>query len=567
MNNSTENTEPPPLKVKVPTVLQNVDTTTTERIRKRKPKQKIITNPVTRKDTILLIILALIADQCLYPAQGGLGLACVIICSILGLSFLKFKQINKKCITVSLMLIALSIMMIWHCWWLVVVAGWVSLFLFAIKIYRPKWKMPSALLASMLTLIQAPSRLMDHLLAKHFKKHSDTDQKESKSIRARVILVPLLVCLVFIVIFSAANPVVGNFLDSLLNNIGTWIEQLFKLITPFRIFILLLWLVLFAALIKPVIENDIVDELSSLNDTLAQSDDELASPDGGLVALVTLILVNILFLAYNGLDSIYLYMKAELPAGVTWTSYTHSGCGWLTLALLVSSIVIGCIFRSGLNFDRRVKHLKLWSYVWAVQNAILAVGTVRRIGMYIDFSGLTNLRITGIYGALLIMTSLAIMVYKVAAERSWIWLLRKYVLSFCVAVLILSLTPSNWLCATYNTQSIIQGKKRAMRPIVLKDLAAAALPPLLPLLDYTREDGNEQKEQIVRKGIAGLLGIKLHKMRSEYPKHWIKWQASNSWALKQLEAAEAEINNICDKTEWRKSLKKLKDNHDLTHTR
>ena len=63
-----------------------------------------------------------------------------------------------------------------------------------------------------------------------------------------------------------------------------------------------------------------------------------------MTALATLIPVNALFLAFNALDAVYLYIKVDFPEGITYASYCHRGCFWLVLALALSTAALGSIF-------------------------------------------------------------------------------------------------------------------------------------------------------------------------------------------------------------------------------
>jgi hypothetical protein len=238
---------------------------------------------------------------------------------------------------------------------------------------------------------------------------------------------------------------------------------------------------------------------------------------------------------------VYLYFKAALPEGITWTDYTHAGCGWLTLGLVVSTAIIGIVFSGGLNFHPHVSRLRLLVDIWAVQNLVLAVGAIRRLLMYIDYSGLTHLRITGIYGSVLVAVGLIIMVIKVHRGHGFVWILHKDILAFSVALVVLALTPNDVICARYNVAKVMEGKPRALRPICLKTLTPEALPPLIPLLDYERADGDQGKEDIVRNGIAAILGSHLAMLDETEDVPWTRWQGCSVWARDELDAVRERI--------------------------
>jgi hypothetical protein len=409
-------------------------------------------------------------------------------------------------ILIGLVLI-LGGLMIWRHWWLLDVVGWGALLVLAVKQQRPDWRLTEAIWAGGCTVIQAPLRAMGHWVArmKTRGQHQDEDQPIPKSFPFKVILIPLGVCVFFLAIFSAANPVVARILQNLLLRLGDFFANIQQYLNPTRVLVWGLWFVLFAGLIRAVAHSAWADWFRQQKDDL-QPDGQADQNGDYLAAFITLILVNLLFLAYNFMDSIYLYFKATLPHGITWTDDTHAGCGWLTFALMISSVVTGYFFRNRLVFHPRAGWLKGLSSVWAVQNVILGIGSLRRLAMYIDYSGLTHLRITGLYGSVLVVAGVGLMAYKVYANRSFFWLIRSYVTAFCLGLVLLAVTPDDWICATYNVNKVIEGKPRALRPLCQKELSPEALPALIPLLDYKRVDQDAGKEKKFGKELRPCWG-------------------------------------------------------------
>jgi len=524
--------------------------------------------PVGRLDTVVMVVLAAAADFCLYGRPGGTGSACLLVTALAGLIVARRGTFTRRSCVLAVIVLFTAALTAWRQWWLLHVVGWVSLFAFAVKGRRPEWPLLEALVASGQTVLQAPLRL-----AGHFRRREKDDAPPNDSradatprpkMRARVVVIPISVTVLFLLIFAAANPVVARLFATLGENIADFFHHIGDYVTVARLSLWLLWLMLFAALIRPAMKSRAAAWLRTYNETLSGDNAAESEHDAFAIAFGTLISVNVLFLAYNAMDSVYLYFKATLPEGITWTDYTHRGCGWLTLGLLISSVVIGVIFRGGLNFHQQARRLKLLSYVWAAQNALLAIGSMRRLQMYIDFSGLTHLRITGIYGSLLVAAGLAIMVYKVRTSRSFIWLVRRYVLAFCVALTVLSLTPNEWLCATYNVKKIAEYKPRALRPVFLKDLSPEALPPLIPLLDYTRDDGDALRQRMVREGVAALLGRHLKQLEADASGPWTQQHGSARWALKRLRAARDRIYATAPPDEWRAARNRILKDYDLS---
>jgi hypothetical protein len=155
------------------------------------------------------------------------------------------------------------------------------------------------------------------------------------------------------------------------------------------------------------------------------------------------------------------------------------------------------------------------------------------------------------------------MVYKIHAGRNSIWLIRRYVLAFCIAITILALIPNDLVCTTYNVKKVLEHKPRALRPIFLKELSPEALPPLIKLLDYERDDGDILRRQRVRNGIAAILGQHLTRLERQASKPWSQQQLSAKWALKHLRPAKEKILQTLPPAEWERARKLMVNDPDL----
>lgn len=552
MNPDNSTMTPPPIPTPVPPPLPPDA---------REEREMLLGLPLSFMDTAVLVLLTLLADICLYGAGGGLGGASLLVAVFSGLLILKRQMTGLQALVGIPLVVATSGMLVWHAWWLTVLVAVVTIPVMAVRLWRPEWSFLESLWASCGTLLNAPMRLYGHLVA-HRQRTSNTDRK---GIPGKVVAIPLAVSFVFLIIFNAANPVVSEVFSRVGNRIFEWLSHLGDYLNFTR---LIFWIgsaLVLAALIRPLIRSTAIDQLMSLDLNLAPRDIVETDKANFQTAFVTLICVNLVFLGYNAMDSVYLYFKATLPAGIYWSAYTHQGCGWLTLALLVSSVVLGAIFRDQQNFHPRSRQLKLLAYIWIAQNAVLAVGTLRRIWMYIDFSGLTHLLLTGIYGALLVIAGIVIMAIKVKDNRNAVWLLRRYVAAFAVGVTLLALTPQGVICARYNVARVLEHKPHSMWPLVLKELQPDALPYLIPLLDYTAPDGNKAREKLVREGVAAILGMKLAKLERDQTDHsWTQWQASSWWALKHLLPLKERLRSRVDPAQWVAASRRLRADYDLT---
>ena len=417
--------------------------------------------PLRKRDTAMLLLLTVLADVCLYRVWGGTGGAALLVTTLIALVALKGRQIAARPYRVGAAVLALAAVLVWSAWWLAVVLAAAAIFLLAVHLWRPEWSLLESLWATADSIVHAPFRLFGHIVTRYEASRVPGRQP----VPVKVIVIPLAVSVLFLIIFAAANPVVSRQLANLWHYVTDFLMRLSDYLNMGRLLFWCGWLLVFAALIRPVVRSAILDRLMNLDIRLEPCDITRREDVNYLVAYVTLICVNVVFLGYNGVDAVYLYFKATLPDGITWTAYTHGGCGWLTFGLFLSTVVLGVIFWNELNFHPRSTLLKRLAYLWIAQNAVLAVGTLRRIYMYIDFSGLTHLLLTGVYGSLLVMSGLVIMAAKVHANRNAVWLLRRYVAAFATGLMAIALTPHGWVCAAYNVPRIQAEKPRATWPV------------------------------------------------------------------------------------------------------
>ncbi len=527
--------------------------------------------PVSGRDTLIVILLASLADLLLYSAPGGTGAGLVLLAAAFGLSLATQRASPWPRSLLLLTVLLCAPLLVWRQWWLLHAVAWGALALGAVKRVYPQQRPPLLLFSAAWTLLGGPLRGCGHagaVWAGIKARLPGGAARTQPRLPARVVLIPVGVCLLFVLIFAGANPVVAKLVNRVCGDLGRWLEIWLAHISFARIVVWTLWVMLFAALARPAaIAAEALGFAPRADRLTPPAIAEVAPESDGnqAAALSTLVSVCGLFVAYNLLDGVYLYGRATLPAGITWTAYTHAGCGWLTLGLGFSSVVLGFIFRDKLNFHPRAARLRFWAYAWAGLNGVIAVGALRRLQMYIDFSGLTHLRLTGLYGCVLVACGLGIMVWKVRHAYGFGWLLRRYLVAFGLGLTLLAVTPNEWLCSTYNARQVLAGKPRAMRPICQKSLGPEGLPPLIPLLEYRCPEGSDVREQLVRRGVAAILGDGLDQLERDARRDgWTQWQGSHAWALRRLRDVASRLDEIVAQKDRAGARRRLEYDYDLT---
>jgi len=502
-------------------------------------REELLGLPVRPIDSAIIVLLTVVADVCLYKAPGGTGAAALLVLAAAGLLWAArtLRRNAHRALIAALLLVAIA--SIWNHWWLLSVVGWTAVLAYAIKLHRPDWGIAEMAWAMPDTALLSPARLFAHVsrAAPPNAGPEPVTEAPKRHFPLRIIFAPALASLLFILIFIAANPVLEHLAREVSEHLAEHLERLMEIFTLGRMFTWVCWLLVFAALVRPAVVSRTADLTAKWREALTPPADD--GPDTGnyAAAVATLVAVNVLFLAFNGLDSVYLYFEVGLPGDISYSDYSHRGCFWLTMALALSTVVIGIIFREYLNFHPRRNLLHVLSYVWAAQNAVLAIGALRRLQMYIGYNGLTRMRIVGIYGTLLVVAGLALMVWKVRRTKSFAWLVRRDLLALWIALIVLALTPRDWICWNYNVAQAMSGNPRPLTLLHGQPISPEGLPPLIPLLDYEGDD-----QELVRKGIRGLLGRHLLKLRRTRWKSWSDWQSSHAWTLGKLEAVRDRLD-------------------------
>jgi len=223
---------------------------------------------------------------------------------------------------------------------------------------------------------------------------------------------------------------------------------------------------------------------------------EVASMTNLLVARNALIALNAIFAAYNALDVANLWAGSP-PSGMSTQVYAHHGAIWLTVALAMMSAVVSALFRGPVATDPNGSLARTLGWIWLAQGVLLATGTYRRIGIHIATSGLSSLRIAGILGTTVVVIGVGLVAYKLFARRSMMWLVRRQLDAFALAVVVFAIAPTHLISARVNVERIEHGEYRPLVHISEQASEVESAAALLPLLRHP--------DVRVRQGVAAHL--------------------------------------------------------------
>ncbi len=344
------------------------------------------------------------------------------------------------------------------------------------------------------------------------------------------IIVPLVLVALFVGIFGLANPLVGK-----------WLQNAFAYVTVPSWARVIAWAAaLFCALllVRPAVVRSKATE--DADPTTEMSKSSL------LIARNALIPLNLVFFVNNALDAAYLWAGSAPPGlgsqgeGLHTAEqvYAHQGVAWLTVALLLLTLVVGVMFRGALAHDPRAKLARVLAYVWLGQGLVLALGTFRRMSIHIGTSGLSNIRFLGITGIILVVAGLVLVGIKLFARKSFVWLLRRQLDALALGAFGFCLFPTHLVAARTNVGRVMVKDYQALVHIEEQAASAESAAALLPILDH--------EDERIRRGMAALLLNERDALRKEakLDTSWRDRDVATTRTLRALEAATPRLEAV-----------------------
>lgn len=298
------------------------------------------------------------------------------------------------------------------------------------------------------------------------------------------IFVPLGLVSLFGGVFALANPLVGRYVGAA----ATWVTRHIAFPEALRVGFWLALIPLAILLLRPAVK---------FAGTPATVDRSVAAKSLSVsIATNSLLGLNVAFAAFLALDANYLWRGAP-PPGMTTQTYAHEGAFWLTVALFLTTIVLGVLFRGALAFDAQAKFSRRLAWVWIGQNALLAASAFRRMAIHVGYSGLSNLRIFGYFGASLVVVGLVLVAMKLHGVRTARWVIARQLDAFAIATVVFAVLPTHRISAHVNVARIETGELRPALHLFAQAKEDESADVLLPLLHHP--------DARIREGTAQLL--------------------------------------------------------------
>ena len=250
-------------------------------------------------------------------------------------------------------------------------------------------------------------------------------------------LLPVGLSIVFIALFSIANPIIGNFMDSI-----NW--QIFaEYLSVPRILFWMFSLTTCWALIRPKFKQRRrkmkVSQIMKSELTLTN----LVFNEKSI--LISLIAFNALFLIQNMMDITFLWAGANLPDNMTSAQYAHQGAYPLIVTAILAALFVLIALKPGSKTES-MRLIRALVYVWVSQNIFLVTSSILRLTDYIEEYSLTYLRVTALVWMGLVAFGLLLIITRIYFKKTNSWLINAN-----AAALYLTL----YLCCFINFGSII----------------------------------------------------------------------------------------------------------------
>ncbi|MEZ4797519.1 MAG: DUF4173 domain-containing protein [Flavobacteriaceae bacterium] len=258
---------------------------------------------------------------------------------------------------------------------------------------------------------------------------------------AKLIGVPLVFMIVFIVLYKNGNPIFNDLISKI--NLS-FINLKWILFTVLGYF-------LFSNIFNPVqIELATNKDLQTgniLHQTELFSTDILAKEKQ--LGTVLLFFLNILIVFYLTTDIISLKTINWSEAHVV-SSQVHNGINALIASIAIAIIIILYFFRGNLNFYEENKILKNLAYVWIILNVLLVILITLKNYNYIISFGLTYKRIGVKIYLFLTLAGLITTFLKVSKVKNLWFLFRVNTQIAFVLLVVLSIINWDYSITKYN---------------------------------------------------------------------------------------------------------------------
>lgn len=446
------------------------------------------------REIVALVAIVVLADLTIYRGAGFAGLALLFVLGpLLLLLGTQRPAVRLEVVVVGLMLALLAFRLIWQGSVLGIICGGVLIIALTMGL-RGLPPYFTVLLAGLGQLFVAGI----FAVAEYGRQLAAIAPRLPRFVWLNVLL-PLAAVTVFGTLFILANPDLVQSISSNLRRFidhltGWWLDLEYHL--PEIAFIIVAAYVVLG-LLRPIVSQSNLFRGQLTFDVPYAEVVDRPEPSRLYAAIRNMLAALIvLFAVYLTFEFATLWFR-EFPKGFHYSGYAHRGAAWLTAALATVTLVLSIIFRGAVLRDPRLARLKLLAGIWTIESFVLALTVYHRMYIYIDFNGMTRMRTVGLFGITTVIIGLALVVWKVAQGRDFLWLIHRQLWALAAAVLVFAITPVDYLVHSYNARQILAGDLAPSVQISVHPISSEGFLVLLPL--------THSSEPAIREGVKAML--------------------------------------------------------------
>jgi len=487
--------------------------------------------PVRPREILALLLLVVLSDVAVYRGHGFAGYALLFAAAPVFLLFgAPRPRFRAGFWVLGIMLVLLAAKMLWYGSWLLVASGLALLVAFAMALSGLSPHVLEVVVFASQTILGGYEGLI------HYRRSADRlGPGMTRAIWLEIAL-PLAAFVAFGLLFIVANPDLlasfGETMDWLLTTLRDWILQIAPSWQEVLFWLGVLWVGV--GLLRPAVSRALFEEASEITSLVPEAGAEpvralLYSPFRN-----TLVTVIALFAVYLVFEFQTLWFRV-FPPGFYYSGYAHEGAAWLTVALALATVVLSVIFRGRILLDPRLPRLRRLAWIWSLENMLLAVAVYHRMTIYIGFNGMTRMRTVGIFGISCVVAGFVLVVWKIARNRDFVWLLRRHLWALALTIYLFALWPTDAVVHSYNVRRILSGDPAPSVQISVHPISSEGVLVLLPLV--------ECEDEIIREGVRAMLAERLDQAealaRRRRQQRWTAYQIADRVVLDGLRRESA----------------------------
>ena len=312
---------------------------------------------------------------------------------------------------------------------------------------------------------------------------------------------------VFIALFSAANPVISDWLAD------AWkaLPDLFEKFPPAAR--ILMWIFVAVAVWALLRYRSGIDGTPPV--VSPKPPEPVKDPLSVGVIVRCLLLFNVIFAVQTVLDVCYLYGGAQLPEGMTYARYAHRGAYPLVATALLAAAFVLVAFRAGVQPDR-MRLARRLVYAWLAQNVFLVFSAAWRLRLYVNVYTLTRWRVAAALWMLLVALGLVWILRRIIYGRSNLWLVNANTLSAVVILYACAFLNFDGFIARFNVTHCaeVSGEGPDIDLEYLEGLGPETLPALHWLADNVEDPEKAERVRSTAARLASNLRADLDNWRA-----------------------------------------------------